>query len=322
MRTEDIGAIIPMGMMVHGHVTPSDHLSLQPKDRKAPKGHYPILAPGDGFIIDIQRAAVGNPDPAIRAYSGDFRIVIEHSGTFYSWFGLVDQLDKSIVDAVGGEPKAGPPVGVRVPVKAGQAIAWSGGSHGVDFTILNTESTLKGFINLKQFQKRDPWKPHVVDPFEYVDEPLKGQLLKLNARQAVPRGGKIDYDIEDKLVGNWYRQGSGGYAGADRRLDYWVGHLALAYHHIDPSKVVVSLGDFEGKPRQLWVKGNSPDPGKIGAKDGDIKYELVYSAIDNSGRPYDGIDSRKVHGVLLVRMLSKQELRATNLMTSGLLLTA
>jgi hypothetical protein len=309
LRTEDIDTIIPMGMMVWGHVTPSDHLSVQPKDRKAPKGHYPVMAPADGFIVDIQRPPAGNPDPAIRAYSGDYRIVIEHSGTFYSWFGLVDKLDQSVLGAIGGEPKAGPSVGVRVPVKAGQTVAWTGGSHGLDFTVLNTESTLKGFVNPRQFQHRDPWKPHVVDPFEYLDEPLKSQLLKLNPRKAEPRGGKIDHDAEGKLVGNWYREGSGGYAGADRRLDYWVGHLALGYHHIDPTKLIVSLGDFEGKPRQFWVKGNDPDPATVGEKDGEVKYELVYGAIDNSGRPYDGIDTKKVHGVLLVQVLPNQKLQ-------------
>jgi hypothetical protein len=309
-RTEDIGSIIPMGMMVWGHVTPSDHLSIQPKDRKAPKAHYPLMAPADGFIVDLQRPPKGNPDPAIRDYSGDCRIVIEHSSTFYSWFGLVDQLDKSVLDAIGGEPKAGPPVGVRVPVKAGQVIAWSGGSHGMDLTILNTESRLTGFVDLKQFRQRDPWKPHVVDPFDYVDEPLKTQLLSLNPRKAEPRGGKIDFDIDGKLVGNWYREGSGGYAGTNRRLDYWVGHLTLAYHHIDPTKIVVSIGDFEGKPRQFWVKGNSPDPAKVTSHDGPVKYELVYSSVDNSGQPYAGIDTERVHGALLVQVLADQSLKA------------
>lgn len=308
-RTEDIGTIIPMGMMVWGHVTPSDHLSLQPKDRNTPKGHYPVMAPADGRIVDIQRPPAGNPDPGIRTYAGEYRIVIEHSSTFYSWFGLVDRLDDGVLDAIGGEPKAGPPVGVRVPVKAWQVVAWSGGGHGLDFTILNTESTLKGFVNPAQYRHRDPWKPHVADPFDYADEPLRSQLLKLNPRQVAPRGGKIDYDVEGKLVGNWYRQDSGGYAGLNRRLDYWVGHLTLAYHHIDPTKVVVSLGDFQGKPRQFWIKGNAPNPAKISGDDGPIKFELVYGSLDNSGRPYEGIDTRTVHGTLLVQLLSKQQLR-------------
>jgi hypothetical protein len=309
LREEDIGSISPLGMMIHAHVTPSDHLSIQPKDRRAAKGHYPIVAPASGFIVDLHRPPSGNPDPGIRAYSGDFRIIIEHSGTCYSWFGLVDRLDKSVIDAIGGEPKAGPPVGVRVPVKAGQTIAWSGGSHGVDYTLIDTEKTLKGFIDINQFRRRDPWKPHVVDPFDYMDEPLKSRLLKLNPRTAKPRGGKIDYDIDGRLVGSWYERDTGGYAGKDRRLDYWVGHLAFAYHHIDPAKIVVSIGSFDGRPRQFWVKGNGPDPAKVAQAEGMVKYELVYAAIDNAGRPYEGIDTNRVHGVVLAQVLPDRQVK-------------
>jgi hypothetical protein len=309
LREEDIGSISPLGMMIHAHVTPSNHLSIQPKDRNAAKAHYPIVAPADGFVVDLHRPPLGNPDPGIRAYSGDYRIVIEHSATCYSWFGLVDELDRTVLDAIGGGPRAGQPVGVRVPVKAGQTIAWSGGSHGVDYTLLDTEKTLKGFVDLTQFRQRDPWKPHVVDPFDYMDEPLRSRLLKLNPRTSEPRGGKIDYDIDGRLVGNWYERGTGGYAGKDRRLDYWLGHLAFAYHHIDPTKIVVSLGSFDGRPRQFWVKGNSPDPAKIGVRDGAVKYELVYAAIDNAGQPYEGIDTNRVQGVVLAQVLPGRQIK-------------
>jgi hypothetical protein len=309
LREEDIGSISPLGMMIHAHVTPSDHLSIQPKDRNAPKGHYPIVAPADGFIVDLQRPPSGNPDPGIRAYSGDYRIVIEHSGTCYSWFGLVDELDRGVLDALDAPLRPGPPVSVRVPVKAGQVIARSGGSHGVDYTLLDAEKTLRGFIDPSQFRQRDPWKPHVVDPFDYFDEPQESRLLKLNPRTVKPRGGKIDYDIDGRQVGNWYQRDTGGYAGKDRRLDYWIGHLTFAYHHIDAEKIVVSLGDFDGRPRQFWVKGNTPDPAQIGEADGFVKYELVYVAIDNAGRRYEGIDTNCVHGVVLAQVLPNRQLK-------------
>lgn len=308
-REEDIGSIGPLGMMVHGHVTPSDHLGVSPKDHAAPKGHYPILAPANGFIVDLQRPPTGNPDPGVRNYAGDYRIIIEHSSTCYSWIGLVDRLDASVLDAIGEEPRPGQPVGVRVPVKAGQTIAWSGGSHGIDYTLLDTQKTLKGFIDLTQFQNRDPWKPHVVDPFDYMDEPLRSRLLKLNPRTSEPRGGKIDYDIDGRLVGNWYERDTGGYAGKNRRLDYWVGHLTFAYHHIDSSKIVISLGHFDGRPRQFWVKGNSPDPAKITESDGLVKYELVYAAISNAGIPYEGLDTTRVQGVVLAQVLPNRQIK-------------
>jgi hypothetical protein len=308
LRAEDLQCVIPMGMMVHGHVTPSDHLSLQPKDRSAPSDRYEVVAPADGFIVDIQRPPAGNPDPGVRSYGGDYRIIVEHSSTFYTWFGLVDRLEEGIVKAAGGPPPAGPPVGVRIPVKAGQIIGRTGGGHGLDFTLINTDSTLRGFSNLAQFHHRDPWKPHVTDPFPFLDEPLKSQLLALNPRTAGPRGGRIDYDVDGTLAGNWYREGSGGYAGLNRRMDYWVGHLAFAYHHIDPTKVVVSIGDFDGRPRQFWVKGNAPDPAKVGEKDGVVSFELIWGQINNSGQPYEGIPTT-VQGTVLAQVLPGQKVK-------------
>jgi hypothetical protein len=308
LRAENLQSVIPMGMMVHGHVIPSDHLSLQPKDRNAASDRYEVVAPADGFIVDIHRPPSGNPDPGVRGYAGDFRIVIEHSATCYSWLGLVDRLDESILKAMGGAPAAGAPVGVRVPVKAGQIIGRMGGSHGLDYTLINTEATLKGFINPAQFLHRDQWKPHVVDPFTFLDGPEKPRLLALNPRQAEPRGGRIDFDVDGALAGNWYREGSGGYAGLNRRMDYWVGHVAFAYHHIDPTKLVVSIGDYEGKPRQFWVKGNTPDPAKVTERDGVMRYELVWGRLNNSGQPFEGLPTA-VQGVVLAQILADRRLK-------------
>ncbi len=47
-----------------------------------------------------------------------------------------------------------------------------------------------------------------VDTFDYFDEPVKSQLLAKSLRIALPVGGKIDYDIDGKLIGNWFREGS------------------------------------------------------------------------------------------------------------------
>jgi hypothetical protein len=151
---------------------------------------------------------------------------------------------------------------------------------------------------------------HVVDPFDYFDEPLKGQLLKLNRRKVDPPFGKIDYDIDGRLVGNWFRQGSGGYPG-DRRdpRGYWMGHLAFAYHHVEPSVVIVSIGDFDGQPRQFAVKGNGPDPAKVSAKDGVVKYELVYAPFNSNGERIElPSQMQGVRGVLLAQVLENRKL--------------
>jgi hypothetical protein len=309
LRVEDIASICPMGLMVGGHVTPSNHLGVAQKDRNAAPDRYDVLAIADGFIVQVQRAPGGNPDPSVRGQrTGEYKIVFEHSGTFWSYIGLIDRLDERIIDALGEEPRPGPPVNLRLPVKGGDMVGKLGGGHGLDFAVINTEVTLDGFVRPEQFYNRDPFKTHTVDPFDYVDEPLRSRLLALNARRAAPLGGKIDYDIDGRLVGNWYKQGTGGYAGFRGQLDYWLGHLAIVYHHIDPTKITVSIGDFGGQVRQYWVKDNSPDPAKVSIASGRVRYELVYAKIGSAGQTYEGIPAG-VQGVLLVELIEDRKLR-------------
>lgn len=149
----------------------------------------------------------------------------------------------------------------------------------------------------------------MVDPFDYVDEPLRSQLLARNPCKVPPFGGKIDYDVDGRLVGNWYREGTGGYAGFRGQLAYWTGHLTLAYHHIDPTKIVVSLGDFAGQPRQFWVRGNMPDPAKISKSDGAVKYELIWPQLNSNGTPLMMQDAQRALGTVLVQLIEDRKLK-------------
>ena len=312
LRVDEIGRIAPLGAMVHGHVTPSHHLGISPVDPDVPPDHYDVLAPADGYIVSIQRSPKGNPDPGVRGrrYTGEYLVVFEHTGTFYTYIGLIERLDRYVTEELGGDPRPGPPVAARIRVKAEQVIGKMGGGHGLDFSVVNTETALAGFVNPGQFRNRDPFKPHIVDPFDYVDEPLRGKLLALNPRKTRPYGGRIDYDVDGRLAGNWYREGGGGYAGVRGKLDYWSGHLTFAYHHIDPSKITVSIGDFEGAPRQFWVKGNAPDPAGVSPESGPVKYELTWMQIGSDGRRFQRPDIDRVHGVVLVSLIEGRKLKA------------
>jgi hypothetical protein len=312
LRLDDIGSIMPMGGMIHGHVTPSQHLGISPRQRDVPTDRYDVLAPADGFIVQVQRSGGNNPDPGVRGlvHQGNYWVVTEHTGTFYTYTGLIEHLAPALLDAIGGDPQPGPPLMTRIPVKAGQIVGKFGGGHGLDFAAVNTEVTLKGFVNPAQFHGRDPSKPHTVDPFDYVDEPLRSQLLACNARKVAPFGGKIDYDIDGRLVGNWYREGTGGYAGFRGQLAYWIGHVTFAYHHVDPARIIVSLGDFAGQPRQFAVRGNGPDPAKVSAEAGAVKYELVYASLNSSGEPIElPRQMQGVQGVLLAQLADHRQLK-------------
>lgn len=185
--------------------------------------------------------------------------------------------------------------------------------------------TNKGYLNLESY-KAENWRPHAVSLFDYLEEPLKSQIFAKSPRTAEPKGGKIDFDIEGKIVGSWFEKGSGGFRDETKDpglcgnfpCPYWNGHLSLVYDFIDPTQLRVSVGHNWGLSGQtpFGVKGNQPDFKNIGQSDGLVKYELVglkdvtkdkgYES--NSSLITENDDSRSL-GTLLVQMMDKDTIK-------------
>ncbi len=316
MRLEDIERITPYGLMIGGHVCPIDHGYFYPKPLKPGEPHFDVFAPADGFVVMVgHRTQLTGSTEQRREYD-DYALHIEHSATVYTFYDLLTALDPAILKQLDeatrdrfARKQMGPPIQTRIPVKAGQVVGKVGG-RSLDIATINTEVRLKGFLTPKLYGHY-AWRVHVVDPFDYFGEPLKSQLLKLNSRKAAPPFGKFDYDVDGRLVGNWFREGSGGYPGDGRDpRGYWLGHLAFAYHHVEPSVVVVSIGDFDGRPRQFGIVGNGPDPANVSAKDGVVKYELVYAPFNSNGTRIElPPQMRGLQGVLLVQLVEDRKLK-------------
>jgi len=273
MALENIQKILPMGMVSTAHITPTDHQYWHtigyfgPSDDKSNLDKFEILAPAEGYIVELGRVAGFD----------DYRIIIEHSCNFYTIFIHVDKLSEKVRSSVREEDgdvdtQAWP----RIPVKAGEPFGTIGVGK-VDFSVVDESVTLKGFVK-KETYDGEVWKVHTVDTFDYYEEPLRSQLLAKNLRKAEPFGGKIDYDIDGKLTGNWFEENTNGYFGKaeyQRMSGYWSTHLAFAYDGLDPSLIIVSMGDYDGEAMQFAVKGNAPDPKDVDKAGGIIKYELV-----------------------------------------------
>jgi hypothetical protein len=312
MRVEDIGRVSPMGLIVGAHVTPRDHLGIQPKRSDAPRDHYDVLAPADGYVVMIQHRTQNIGDPAAPGQPDQYRVVLEHSGTFWTYLDLIDRLSVTLEDALGAPIEGQGSVRLRVPVKAGQVIGKTGGDHGLDLGVVNTQVTLKGFRFTERYED-EPWKIHSVDPFDYIDEPARSELLALNPRKSKPYGGRIDFDISGRLLGNWYREGQ------DQSLDRtsrnpWVGQLSVVPHYLDSSTMVFSTGDFGGRIRDLAIRHPTPHPGLVSARHGVVEYELVSFTSPSSATPLANPEAlpaayQGVHGVALVQVLEGDRLR-------------
>jgi hypothetical protein len=287
-----ITKILPMGKVSSGsigHVTPTDHLYIF---RDVPSGddlEY-ILAPADGMIVQIERRGsdkrLDRDDPSSPLVP-DYRMVFMHTCTFFTLFMHLGELAPAIAEKTGKialgtswfPTRTGP-----VLVRAGEPLA-KFGQTTLDWSVHDADTTLPGFVAPEHYYW-EPWKIHTVDPFQFYGEPFRSTLISKTLRTVEPISGKIDYDIEDTIAGNWFMDGTVDYSGnvepgAPR---YWNGHLSIAYGYIDPTQVRISIGFETGIDDERYcricvgaygVRANQPDPATVGPDSGLVKYELM-----------------------------------------------
>ena len=315
MRLSDIGWILPMGMMTGGHVTPIDHQYYYPADFHSAPDTYEVYSPMEGniVVVGIDKEQVNPPDK--------ISVIIEGSCTFWVLYHLLTSLTPELSQQA--LPRPGESSAVRIPVAAGQVIGLIGG-RTLDFSVVSSEVTLSGFI-VPEHYAAEAGKLHVVDPFDYFEEPLRSQLLALNMRTAEPLGGKIDYDIDGRLIGNWFIEGTNGYAGyfpdrQPRPANYSSTHLAIVPDGLDPSVYTISIGSLlPNEQNQFGILGNVPDPAQVSVGTGPVAFELVQIGyVDAEGHLMHGLDhfvsslyrkdSLQVMGTVLMQLLEDRRL--------------
>ncbi len=310
---EDLGQITPLGRMFDSHVTPTDHQYWQPKNPNAAWSTYPIYAPADATIVSIERTPAGQSqttDQKVTIQQPEFRIVMEHTCDFYTILIHLHTLDESIAKQVTfNESTNRPSSPIRIAVKAGQKLATVGGNT-FDVTTSDSTKKLTGFVNPATYNQ-EPWKVYTNDTISYYSDAYRSQLYAKVSRSAAPVGGMIDYDVDGKLSGNWYRQGSGGYSG-NMQQRYWDGHLAFAPNPFDGKTILVSTGHYLGATSaQFAVDPATPDPAKIGPENGLVKIKLYDYKLMSNGTEWNATTPSKnvvvqrnggVKATLLVQM--------------------
>ncbi len=321
MKLEDIGAIIPYGAMVGAHVTPIDHMYFSPIIFNSPRDSYDVRAMADGLITEIsqrtQQVGDGNNGQAKPA---EYQMRFWYTCDFASYYDLITSLSPRLQAEFESHRENGnQSARVQIAVKEGELVGRIGGQT-LDFSVFDYTKILPGFI-VPEHYSAESWKVHVVDPFPYFKEPVRSGLLALDVRQVEPRAGKIDYDIDGKLVGTWFKVGNNGFGqGGGQNVAPWRGHLSFVYDYLDPTALVISIGDYVGVSQQFGVNGNSPDPASISVSAIPSKYELTqlehYRA--TTGAMWDGMHvftdikarpQTRVQGVALVQMLGSRKIK-------------
>lgn len=327
---EDITFVQPIGELREGHIIPGDHGGI---DYTTSPTSTPVkvFMPADGFLVRVEKHPYEPPQGYPRNLQ-HYHVYLEHSCTLFTGFVHLTEFSPEILAASseleeltkyrGTEQKQGY---YRIPLKAGQQLgtAWSFGLLGivtVDLNVINT-----GYLKAESYNLGENWRMHSVPMLDYFEEPIRSKIMAKNPRTAEPRGGKIDFDIEGKLVGNWFEEGTNGLKGIGEKRQcgnwpcpYWEGHLAFVYDYIDPTQLRVSIGYQHGLSGRtpFGVKGNAPDFKNIGASEGIVRYELVGLKDMSREKGYDTEtslitvnDESKALGALLAQVVDADTIK-------------
>jgi len=297
--------------MAPSHPFPTKHMYISDDIGWDDPGNsltYDVVAPADGLIVGVGATSSVN----------DYNMVIWYSCSLVSYFIHLGDLTPEIL-AVTGEvsPESGWDAFNQnaIPVKAGQRIAKSKGTF--DFGVLDSKVNLTGWIF--PTHQGGGVQIHTADPFDYFIEPVRSQMLEKNPRTVEPIGGKVDYDIYGRLVGNWFEEGREGYESGTP--DFTTkGHLAIGYDFINPTRLVLSFGaedeigithdDCRSCGWVYGVKGNKPDPADVSVDSGLVKYELMASERETDPRGFRvSVNTDEVLGVFLVQMIDDRTIK-------------
>lgn len=277
MDLADFSIIIPYGLMIGGHVTPIDHQYYSPMVFNSPRDTYPVYAMADSRLVDIQ--------PRDTDRGREYRMVFSMTCTFLYYYDLVTSLGPDIQTAYENQGFGG----LDLEVKGGQLIGRIGGQT-LDFAVWDTTKPLTGFVNPDSYQAEN-WKIYTADPLDYVTAQIKEKMLAKYIRTVEPRSGKIDHDIDGRLIGSWFLEGSNGYAGSGgtQNQNYAAGHLSISPEHIDPTAFLVSFGNYQGQPQQFSISRSAPSPAEVSVETGLVKYALIgWQYLEgNTGRFWD-----------------------------------
>lgn len=320
MRLQDTGFLIPYGIMVGGHVTPVDHMYVSPKVFNSKPSTYNVYAMVDSHIVDIGTRQHTGQGQNKNLTVTDYRLIFSVSCHLLYYYDLVNSLTppiKKIYDAY-QKNKSGKTL--NIPVKAGQVIGKIGGQT-LDYAVWDMDVNLKGLLVPKSYLG-EAWKIHTVDPLKYVTPAVKAQMLTKYLRTAKPVSGKIDYDVDGRLVGTWFQKGTNGYAGkvGGGGSGNWKGHLSFAPNQWDPLQFEISIGNWTPEASQFAILGNRPDPVLVTPATGLVKYNLVqFDMIGPDGNIWTGttpasplrlVQKTDIQGCLLAQLTGQRTLKA------------
>lgn len=286
---------------------PKAHCGFGVKDFNFSEPDIPVYAMADGVIHNIRyetkiQEFFKAPDSLIGTEYDDLTLHIYLSKTEEMHYGHLGKLAPEILEQAPNLVKGSTENRVSIPIKMGQIVAYIGVHPGFDIGYIDTKSE-------PYFANPDRYDASYRSAKPFTDNLLPGlrdEIWKINPRTVEPRGGKINYDEEGAISGNWFLE---GYV-AD--YDDWSNQLIIAYHERWADRITISdasptlygpQNPSERRTSLWWIIGNTPAPEEVSQSTGLTKYNVT--------APYNisATNNPDSEGTVLIEMIAVDRLK-------------
>ncbi|MCK5104007.1 MAG: hypothetical protein KAR17_14380, partial [Cyclobacteriaceae bacterium] len=229
----EVESFVPMG---EPNVLPKDHGGFPLTDPYTLPADVPVFAVASGVIVVAGHGTryMDYPDvpPELQGKSyDDYHLILQISKSVRVNYAHVSALNFSILPELEDLPADERGHNVEIIVNAGDILGWIGPHPAMDFSV--TDYTLKlNFLNPSRYPES---QLYAADIYNYFKEPQLSEMNNIAARSAPPFGGKVDYDIKGKIIGNWFLIGT-------TEFIQWSRQLAIVYDHIESDRIIISDG--------------------------------------------------------------------------------
>jgi len=232
---------------------------VEPPEKTLPSNHVLFYLTA-GAPVEVR--AVGNATIRLIDYNpvtDDFRLEFTYSPNVVYYYEHVRNLPAWVVQ--------------NGPIGAGDLVGYADPrEEPLGFGILDFR-VARSFIKPLRYHQ---FFLNCGDPSEYFIEALKNEYLAKNPRNADPVGGKIDFDVDGTLAGNWFLEGTPVNTTASTEL-HGEKQLAFVYDMYDPSTLVFSAGGtLRGAPFHYHQTGATPDPATVTPDSGMVTWTLAW----------------------------------------------
>lgn len=308
VNIDDITEIVPLGYAasVAGsdetgggtHNIPSDHMYVRCQYKNELRV-FKVYAVADCYLANIiyHKGVWQGADGTLHALD-DYNLQFQVSKNLFVLLTCLTDITPELKAQV-GELQEGDQNFRAIPIKAGQLLGQSGGSpvlNAIDLWAIDLSKPAQ-FIHPEWYGVLGG---ESVNPLDYFTEPVRSQLYDKLPQRPEPRVGQFAYDIDGKLVGNWFPL-------TNPKKDLNIGpesmpKLGFFYWNYDPS--VIMIGYLS--ENMAWVvKNNGPDPATIDVNSGTVKYELMSERNRDPNNPA----YFKTEATMLVQMLENRKIK-------------